>query len=459
MNRGTVLPVLPVASIPQPSGPVDTTQGQRWSHTRLRRRMLYGGHSEDVHAALRAHVGQVRKEAWGPPDMSANPYLSLWEQTAKLYAEEPLVTGDDDAVGAAKAAGLWSLMQRVQRDTLGLREMGVRVEVIDGAPVYTPVFPDLMEGRASASDPGQFVALTETRWTPGVGWTRVTWDAEREVYEAHDRDGNDVSAEVLGGRFVGDRYPYRLDGKAIVPVVLYHAAETSTLWDEYAGREIVDGSLTLSVYLTYFGHVLKNCAWAQRYAAGVDVGGAGLEGADGGGARREIVTDPSTLLMLSSQEGGGQMMIGQWAPPIQPDVLMKSIGMYEERLVESAGLRVDVTRQTADIRSGYSLAVARDSIREAQRSYEPLFERSDTRLLAITGALMGRPSVPVRIVYRGLPESPGERRARLDEIAELRAQGLLTRAGAYRMLHPELNDAAIRAALAEIDAERTGATA
>lgn len=410
--------------------------------------------------ALREHIGSVRRAAWGPPDLTANPYLALWEQTAKLYSQAPRLGGNDALSERVESAGLWSLMQRVQRDTLGLREMGVRVEIIDGEPVYTPLYPDLLEGAARPGKPGQPIVLTETRWVEGTGWVRVTWDARpgHESYSARTTDGEDVSDEVLGGLYVGDAYPYRLDGVAVVPVVIYHAAETATLWDAYTGREIVEGSLILSVYLTYFGHVLRNCAWAQRYAAGVEVLGADGVTSDGSSAsRREVVTDPATLLLLSSQEGGGQMMIGQWSPPIQPDVLMQSIGMYEERLVESAGLRLDVTRQSADIRSGYSLAVARDSIREAQRSYEPLFARSDRMLLELTAGLLGMAVEPIRIVYQGLPESPGERRARVEEITTLRAGGLMSRREAMGRLHPDATDAEIAAALREIDAEAGGA--
>jgi hypothetical protein len=317
------------------------------------------------------------------------------------------------------------------------------------------MFPDLLEALADPSEPGQPVVLTETRWEPGVGWVRVTWDARVPTYTARDDKGRDVSAVVLGGQFEGDAYPYRVEGRPVVPAVLYHAAETARLWDPYTGAEIVEGALRLGVFLTFFGHVLRNCAWSQRYAAGVEFAGQGAESQDGAqAARREIVTDPATVLLLAVADGGGQPMVGQWGPPIAPDTLMRAIGQYEERLVEAAGLRVDVTRQTSDVRSGYSLAVARDAIREAQAVYAPLFARCDARLLTLTAALMGRPAGEWSVIHSGLPQSPAERQAAVNEVTTLLDKRLIGRVEARMRLNPGETEAQARAALARVDAEQ-----
>src|SRR3990167_1244571 len=156
--------------------------------------------------------------------------------------------------------------------------------------------------------------------------------------------------------------------------------------------------------------------------------GGGSATSDGSrAARTEIVTDPATVLLMAAAEGA-QPLIGQWAPPIEPDVLMRAIGMYEERLVEAAGLRVDVTRQSSDIRSGYSLAVAREAIREAQAIYAPLFARSDARLLALTAGLMDvKGEGQWTVMYPRLPQSAAERRAVLDETLTLHGARLLSR--------------------------------
>lgn len=447
-----VTPLPPVVQVPPP--PKSHGDLLRWEHTRKRRRLLYSEHRADVEQAVQLAVGTVRRAAWGVIDLSANPYLSLWEQTSRLYAARPQVAGDADTIAAVEAAGLWSLMQRVQRDTLGLREMGVRVEVVDGKPVYTPIPPDLLEAECDPAEPGQAIRITETRWHGGR-WVRVTWDAEARTVRATDKDGTDVTEEVVGLGLDGDAYPYVVDGRAVVPIVLYHAAETSRLWDPWTGCELVEGSLQICVLLTFFGHVVRQAAWSQRYAVGVEVMGAGSESIDGAqGARAEIVTDPATLLLLAASEGA-QPLVGQWAPPMSATEVIRAIQAYEERLVESAGLRLDVTRQSSDIRSGYSLAVARDAIRESQAGYAPLFERSDLRLLRVTAAALGRPTDGAwAIHYQGLPQSPVERRAIVDEVIALRGAGLMSRVEAFLKLHPAATEEQAIAALAAIDAER-----
>ncbi len=450
-------------------GPQDASEAERWTHTARRRRLLYSRHEDDVRDAIKAHVGGERAKVWGHPDRSANPYLSLWEQSARMYAEPPEIRGMGLTVQAAAAAGLWSLMQRVQRDTLGLREMAVAVELVDGRPVYYPMFPDQLEGRAAPGDPGQPVVLTHTREEPGLGWVRVTWSIEdpaNPYYEARKvrqsvtadqfGDEEDVSRQVLGGEFHCQAYPFRdASGAPIMPVVFYHAAETASLWDPYTGQEIVEGSILLGIYLTYFGHVIRTSAWAQRYAAGVDLGVDEVN-ADAGDASptREIIPDPSRVLLLrADDEQAGQIIIGQWAPPVDPLQLIQAIRIYADWLVQAAGLRTDVTKQSSDIRSGYSLAVARDAIREAQRVYEPLFARADTRLLTVTAQLLGQPVEDLRITYRGLAVSPQERRALIDEVTSLRDAKLMSRVEAWQRLHPGASDSEARTALAEIDAE------
>ena len=94
----------------------------RVEHTRLRRRMLYSSYEADLDAMLRQALGNVRADAWKPVDLTANPYLSLWQQVAVLYNEAPDVRvrpGDEGLLEAVADAALWPLMQRVQRTLPG----------------------------------------------------------------------------------------------------------------------------------------------------------------------------------------------------------------------------------------------------------------------------------------------------------------------------------------------------
>jgi len=421
------VPAAKLSSLPPP--PLDAANIERVEHTRLRRRIMYGRHESDLRSLLHDQLGSVRADAWGNrPDMSANPFQSLWTQASMLYAVEPEVGHDDDSgrelLARVAEAGYWALMQRVQRDTLGFREMFLRVTVDHGALVFRPVFPDMVEAKARAQRPSQPLIVGEWEEHADFEWVRRTADAVSGTYtvQAHiDGVDRDVSGEVLGDH---DR---AVAAAHILPYSVFHAAETGWLFDAWTSQEVVCASLWIGLYLTEFGHVMRNASWPQRYAAGVVVEGAGVDG-----ARQEVVTDPATVLLLGVREGA-QPMVGQWGSPADPEAILRAVAMYERRALQGAGLHPpDVTRQSADIRSGYSLAVARESVREQQRFFAPQFLRGDRQTLRLCAALLneaeGRnyPLDGYQIRYRGLPPSPAEDRLRIDTITALLDRGVIT---------------------------------
>lgn len=428
----------------------------RVDHTRLRRRLLYSQFSADLDSRIRQAVGNVKADAWKPLDLTANPYLSIWQQTAVLYDVAPevvTVAGSEPVLSALTESGAWALMQRVQRDTLGLREMLLRVAATaEGDLIVRPVFPDMVQVDVDPGDPACPVRIKEWLFDPDLGWIRHVYDIRDPMapfYAAFAADGTDVSAQVLGGDFTGAAYPFRLaTGEPILPWVLYHASETGCVWDPYTMREVVEGSLMLGVYLTFFGHVLRDASWPQRYVIGARVLGA--DTVDGEGnvlvGRREVVTDPATLLEMEMDPTfTGQPLVGQWNASADPEKLLTSISMYERRILTLAGIQApDVTRTDSDIRSGYSLAVSREQVRTLQRVYEPQFRRGDLRLLAVSAALLNRATgaayaeeeAAYRVTYCGLPKSPQEVLAELAEIKARTDAGLLGPVTAYQELNP-----------------------
>lgn len=449
----------------RPPIPLHAEDALRWEVTRKRRRLLGSQHQQDLDALLRQQLGNVRRSAWGQPDLTANPFLALWTQVAALYAEAPEVTveGGNALAKAVEASGYWAMMHRIQRDTLALREMLVRVDATqDGEAVHRPVYPDMVTAEVDRSRPWMMTRIREAICMPDVGWTwhdlSIVGDGA-PWYRVHRADGGaDITEDVLGARHEGAAYPYRTGvGTPVLPYVVYHAARTGYLWDPHALQEIVDGSLNLGVLLTYYGHIIRNAAWAQRYVAGAQPAGAEPVGDTDGNsaARREVVTDPATLLVLEPIDSGGaagQVLVGQWSTPVDPEVVLRSILQYERRLLLLAGFQPpDVTRQEADIRSGYSLAVDRERVREQQRVYEPQFRVADTELIRLSAVVLNsraasrgedraHPEDPaaVHIRYRGLPPSPLEMRAKREELVALVSAGLMDMIEAYRQLHPEV---------------------
>lgn len=456
-----------------PPRPTDTETSERWDHTRLRRRILYGKWEADLTTRMRALVGTVRQEAWGKPDMSANPFRALCAQLATLYDRPPKTSHADDTSGeAAEAldealedAGLWSLMQRVQRDTIGLREMIVRVDTdADGELVFLPAYPDLVRIVMDPRRPRQMQRYEEAQYKPldpedpssdhrwvwevieiidGVGRRRFALDKDGRPSTDADADVSSVYLEVEGaaaprGGQTGEAYPYLwADGTPFIPAVLYHAAVTGCVWDTYEAQEAVEATLNVGVYWSFWGHILKTSSWPQRYAAGVRV--AGTDQTGGQGARTEMVTDPATVVFFDPiQTFEGQPVIGQWKAGGDPVAIAGSIASYERRIIAYLGISPsDLHRVSGDPRSGYAIAITKEAQRESSRRLQPSYQRSDRVLMSYAAALLNRwaetqtaslPTLPEkgwRTKYEGIPLSAEERRALREEAREMFDQGLI----------------------------------
>lgn len=421
---------------------------------------------------VRKAVGSIRKEAWGELDLSSNVFRSSCVAVAVLYDRSPTVDHTDQAgeeLGRLVASsGRWSLMQRVQRETIAYREMllccsaSVRpdgsLEVQD-----RPVTPDLVEIEAKSDDPSTPYVIREWRPREYLGqwvWTRDVWSlADGGSYRIYvnDLDVTDyyVSNGNLPQRFEGETYPYKkADGTPVLPYGLWHGAVTGQIWDPFELGELVDGSLQCAVYWTFYGHVMLNCSWPQRY--GINARAAGVSS---DGTVDKVITDPSTVAMFEVvEESGGQPIIGQWQPGADPQVMADAISVYERRVAAYAGISPsDVQRVAGDPRSGFAIALNREAQREAQRRYEPVFRPSDEHYLSVTAvvcnAALGTKLFPedgYRVTYAGLPASPEERQAEREHIEKLLSMGLMDSVTAYRQLHPELTQEQAREKLLEV---------
>ena len=458
---------------PSPPIPKNEEDARRWEHTRLRRRMLYGEWEKDLDQRLRQQIGNVRKEAWGSPDLSSNVFRSVVSQLAVQYDVWPTIGHDDGAAeltAAIEQAGLFPLLSRVQRDCLGLREMFVRVDVAgDGGLTFRPVFPDLVVAESHPDRPAEPVVLKEARLRndPVSGRSVWCWDicdisnTSEPSFKIVSQDGSDLTESFTGiPDLSGENYPYRRsNNQPFIPYAVYHASETACLWDAFEAQELVQGSLTCAVLWSFYAHAVRSASWPQRYAVSVEVPNLNhVDSENGGVGRSAIVTDPATVLMLKGAEDGvGQPMIGQWASGADPEVLQKSIVAYERRLASFAGLTgSDILRQSGDPRSGYAISVSRSAQREAQRRWEPQFRAGDLRLLTISAALLNRahgadlPETGYRIGYAGIPLSPEEIKGQREQITTMLQLGLMDKVDAYQSIHAGTSRPDAMKALAEI---------
>lgn len=428
----------------------------RVSHTRLRRRLLYSEFQGDLEARLKTNIGGVRRQAWGHPDLTANPYLTMWSGAAALYDEEPVVrapVGSGALFDAVAETGFFAQQQRVMRDTLALREMAIRVDIHDDKTLsFRPVFPDMLVLTANPRRPSYPVRAREFVEDPTFGWTIHDLDIrdpESPSYTVKTTKGDDITAQALGDSYGAGDYPFRTgDGTPILPYPIYHAAETGCLFDPFTHREIVEGSLNIGVLLTFYSHVIRNASWPQRWVVNLLPVGLGTPEGEAKNSRREIVTDPATVVVFVPGDGQATPQIGQWSSTGDPEAILRSISMYERRIQLLAGFAPpDVTRQEADIRSGYSLAVDREAMRARQRVFEPQFRRGDQEVLRVAACLSNRHAGTAysenardyRPEYRGLPKSPGEIRVHLEEVKLKRDAGIVGPVTALLELEPHLN--------------------
>jgi hypothetical protein len=432
---------------------------------------------------LQEQLGSTRRQAWGRPDLSANPFKVVATELSTLYDADPDVrhnrAGDVSGfTDLVSRAALWPQMSRFQSMVIALREMWMRIDVEDGRLIYRPVPPDMTVAESDPSRPTIPTAYAEVRLRHVRGETVWAWDVmdirdpanpSYTVRLATDdaKFGEDVTEEVLGARFDGSAYPYRRNpvgnetlGAPILPVVLYHASlYGDRLFDAFNGVELYEGSLSLALYYSYLGHCLRDASFPQRYAIGVRIAGSDM--VDGGtrGQRVEVITDPTTILMLDAAMEQ-QPQVGQFEAGADVEKLEATIAAIAHRLATDAGLSPsELQRTSGSAKSGYAISLSQDGKRTAQRRYVMQFKDSDERLMAVSATLYNRamgtqfPEGGWSVLYREIPLSPEELSSRREHVLAMQEAGLMTRLEALRYFG-SLSEADAKAALAAIDAEK-----
>ena len=459
-----------------PPHPKSSEDFQRQQHTRLRRRIMYGNHEQDVKDRTRNQVGITRFEAWGQHvDLSSNVPETIYTQKAVQYDQTPSIRNDSTqdisglvgVDGLMTTAGIWQMMPRVQRDAFGLRVMFVRVSATDTELTYRPVYPDLCTAEVFSDQPDKPVKLSESRLysVPNSLDSGREWcldvldisDPDAPSYKViRASDGEDRSPVYLAtddnpeGDFTGSTYPYRLsDGTPILPYAVYRPVKSGKMWDARTESRVFDGGLQAMVYQTMFAHIMRNASWAQKWAIGVEPAGTGtVDENEDGNSRRSTITDPAVLLIFEQlADFEGQPTVGTFPVSVTPEEFQAAIGRYERHVAAAAGLEPsDVMRMSGDPRSGYALAISRSGQRLQQRKHEEMFRRGDQQLLTISAAIANRsglgayPETGWQLEYRSLPKTPEEAKAESDFLNSEVAAGMMDVVESYRRRHPGITE-------------------
>ena len=470
----------------KPIAPNDETN-LRWNENALRKRLLSGEYEQDLEDELYRHLPSDRREAWGVTDMSSNPMEQVTRQLSVLYHENPIVTNPEDISelvsreGYMTKSGIWSMMQRVQQLTLGIRETIVRIDVSPKGTrtegiIYRVVTPDFVYIESSEDNPEIPLYYQELRLRFDETKQEYSWVADimdirdennpkfylRKV-EPNGELGEDVSSIFMEKAMLGTEYPFRdKENRPYLPIVIYHAQKTGKLWNSFDCQTLISGSLSSMVLFSFWLHVVRDCSWVQRYATNVFVSGLTQNSLDEPARRSSISTDPSSILIFSQDPDiNTQPVIGQFQAGADPEKLLQAVASYEYRVAVSCGISPsELTRTSSDPRSGYSLSVSRQGQRESSRSYAPIFRLCDEELCRKTAMLCNRylgtslPESGYRVSYQALEYSPEEKEAIRKDVIEKLAASLISPIDAIRQLNPDMDEEEARETLLRIRREK-----
>ena len=448
-------------------------EADRAEHTALRHRMLTGTWYQDLIDSINAHVSVERQESWGNPDMSSNIFKETTKTLCALYIKPPVVTNPAAAdqtqgflgnSGALSQSGLWGLMKRVQFFTIGEREQFLRVDFSAETQriSYRIISPSMVSAMGAPNDPQTPIKIKEfrLRMNPEKGKLEWTYDyldisnpeyPEYKVYScgANDEDKKqDSTLLYMGADMSGENYPYiDSQGNPFLPYSLYHAELTGELFDTWYNAELVRGSLTSACLYTYFVHLMRDCAFPQRWVFNAVL--ASLVSGDGQSPNVAVIdSDPASILPFmpinEAGEGQTQAQFGQWQAGGDVEKTLEAITTFERRLATLAGINpADVQKMSGDPRSGYAIAISRSSLREAQAQYSPSFRIADTTTIEITAKMLNAftgtnyPETGYQIKYYELPKSPEEMKAEREDRNDLLARGLLSKIQAVMEMYPD----------------------
>lgn len=449
-------------------------ESDRSEHTALRHRMLCGTWYQDLIDAMNMHVSLERQEAWGNPDMSSNIFKETTKALCALYLKPPVVTNPRAQEGQTQGflgnegvlsqAGLWGLMKRVQFFTIGLRECFLRIDYTEETNriSYRIVTPDMVSAAGALNDAQTPVCIKEMRLRKNPQTEMLEWtidfldisDESNPIYRVYRIGANeedkreDMSELYLGGDLSGANYPYiDSEGRPFLPYSLYHAELTGDLFDPYYNSELLQGSLSASCLYTFFIHMMRDCAWPQRWMYNAVM--SSLIGGNGQDAQvASVETDPASILCFlpaaESGEGAIQAQFGQWQAGGDVEKTLEAITTFERRLATLAGISgADVHKMSGDPRSGYAISISRSSLREAQSQYSPSFRRADLNTVTVTAKMLNAftgssyPESGYQIDYYELPKSPEELKAERDHRNDLIDRGLLSNIMAVMEMYPD----------------------
>ncbi len=437
----------------------------RWNEQSLRYRMLTGEHAPDVTKTIqgmfgREFVGELTQQI----DLSRNSFKTVWQQLSTAYTQSPEVVartedGEHVDLSSILTPRLWPQRQTADLWALAIRESLFRLDWKEGTGIqYRPVSPDVVVCQAMPDRPDRPGRVEEyrKRIKPNgqAVWTVETWDilGDEPVFKIEElsqmgKKRTDVTREFMPGLESG-AYPYLdREGAPILPYVLIHAEVAPRLWNYTTGTELVNGSLRLAAFWTFWGSSYLSASHPQRWALDVTTRAGDTKNIGGKSVDLIPVNHKSILVFRSDGPTGGSL--GQYAPAMIPLEGAAALKEYEQGLAVYAGLDPSDLQITGG-QSGYAIVVSQSGKRRQQRKSEPARRMADQLILGTAARLVNaydgldlpEDAAAYAVRYPGVGESMEERKAKTEAIKAELDMGLISKVEAYKRLNPEIQDEA-----------------
>ena len=448
-------------TIPSNIQPDNKDDASRWAAQAQRIRLMEGQHADDVRDDIKKlFAAEIAAEMEISPDLSRNTALTVWQQLATAYANPPKITTEEDTgedLAAVVTPRLWPIQAQNNLILEALNESIIRIdfEYWNGATEasYRIVWPDSVVMQAHPNHPDKPIRVEWLRYrhTPGeVGaWTWEIWDISDPAapifrIDLIDSRGTRTEATAQFSPELDGRYPYYdAEGLPVLPWVLYHKKIGSRLWSYTQGSELVAGAIRLCSLWTNWTEGYLNNAAPVRFALDADCQ-AGVTRNISGVSVDVVPADRKSILKFQSTgQGGGTL--SQFNSGFDPRASAEALEVFEKGLAVYAGLNPS-DLQVTGAQSGYAIVVSREGQRRKAREMFPGLGEGDRDLLATAARLSNAyagtslPTAPrdYTIEYRGLAETEGEKRERVDTVSKELVLGLLSKPEALRRLNPDI---------------------
>ena len=435
--------------------PEKQSDQDRWHEQALRHRLLTGAQADDVRDEIKTlFAGELAADLSINPDISRNPFKSIFQQLNTAYSEPPeilIADGDEADLAPIVTPRLAAQQQQAALFALAIGESLIRLDFkhwLGATEVSYRVVPaDVVVIEPLPGQPDTPGMVKELR-ARGNAWSWETWDIrdpQNPTFSITELDdGEWVDATAKHAPELEGQYPYMdTSGAPILPYILKHKTVGSKIWNWTESAEVAHGTLRLAALWSQWCDSYTSSSHPQRWCLDVETQ-AGITRQYNGQSIEVIPTDRKSIIKFTSKGPSGGSL-GSFPSAMAPLEGADALRIYATGLSTYAGLNPS-DLQVTQAQSGYAIVVSRDGMRRAQKRVEPSFRFSDQDLLATAARLSNfylgtkLPEDPraYSIRYRALGQSIQERKALAEELKLELDLGLISKVEALRRLHPEI---------------------